>query len=245
MQILLKHRPLYLTGGVLLILLVSITVVVAKFGNAYRRGLLNVTNQKPTQELALREKKIIRRLSVRKSGEAGCLEITPDGAVRVYSRCGSELETASRLTDIKNIVKLFKLISENDLAATLPVTPDGEVYELTIVTENGSQVVYIVFNPDNSGTTGEIINTIEDIKEDIPQPSPTPTPAPIESGPTPTGVLTSPTPTGGFAPTPLPTTSPAPQAQQPFLCDFAEGGGQQRPLTISNTICSTAPTPAP
>jgi len=240
------HIPTVAIAGIVLAVLIGTTsVVVVRIGKAYQWGLLGFTETEKTDTITLRQKKQLRKITVRRGTDPGCMEVTPDGAVRIFSTCGGELEQAQRPDNPKNILLLFQLVSERDLPTTLGENTTGTVYELTIETDEGSEVVYLIINDDTPPPIVDIIETIDDITEDIPEPtvtpsvsSPTPTtpPVPTEGGPTPTGTIF---PTQN--PTPTPT---GPAVDVGFLCDFFETTGQ-KPYNISNFVCSTGPTPFP
>src|SRR3989344_9094467 len=135
MKKLLQGKYVWITLGALILILIGIGVFIYGFGTAYRRGLATLI-QPPPEALTLKKKKVVSRITVKKSGESGCIEMTPDGIVRVYENCEGELESAYRLVDPKNILKLFKLVSERNLA-TSP-KPGQVVYELTLETDEGT-----------------------------------------------------------------------------------------------------------
>ncbi len=235
MELLKNLRPIIVAGTILAFIVLAASVVVIRFGRAYQWGIFGVNVEPSAAELTLREKKKLRKITIRKGSDAGCIEVTPDGAVRVYSTCGEELESAHRPLNPKNVLKLFKLLSERDLSK-IPVTSEGTLYEITIVTDEGTQVFVIVVNDDSPDALQEVVDTITDIEEEVPEP--TVTPEIISSTPTsPPAGTGSPVPSG----TPTPT---GPAVDVGFLCDFFESTGP-KPFNISNFVCSTGPTPFP
>jgi hypothetical protein len=238
-------RPLLIAGGVLALIVLMASVAVIRFGRAYQWGIFGFNTTETSVETTVREKKKLRKITVRKGDSAGCIEVTPDGAVRVYRTCGEELESANRPYNPKNILKLFRLVSERNLSDLPSGSEEGTLYTLMIETDEGTQVVVIVVNEDTPDPIVEIIETIEDIEEEIPEPTstpadpllPTPTQPPVLSGtPVPSG-----TPFPSAFPTPTPT---GPAVDLGFLCDFIESTGP-KPYNISNFVCSTGPTPFP
>jgi len=235
-------RPLVFFGITFFLIIAGTTVLVSKFGGAYRTELMKLAGQVPTQELTLRQKKNIRKITVRKNAEEGCIEITPDGAVRVYTACGGELDNAARLTDLKNISKLFRLVSETNLAA-YKNSRAGDLYEVILETDTGTETYYLIIDDNTPSPVKDIKDAIDDIEEDIPQP--TPTPIQTSGYPTPTGYIGTVTPTFPWTSvTPTPT-GVSEQTINPFICDFTETSGKKKPLNVSNIICSSGPTPAP
>jgi hypothetical protein len=230
--------------GSLIIMVLLIIVVLSRFGAAYERGLSSVLqNQQPQQLSQTVKRKNVRKVTVLTS-DAGCMEVTPDGVVRMFKTCGTDLSGAARLTNTRDIQRLFRLTTENDLSM-YQSKPSGAYTTIIIHSDDGDQTVYIPHG--GQGPTppaGEIIIIIDQIGGDIPSLKPRPT-----SGPTPTnlppGVTQTPTPTAEivFGDTPTPTPSIT-LTEQPFSCDFS-ADSKNRPVTVSNTLCSSAPTPGP
>lgn len=217
-------------------LTVLITIyIIIQVGGAYKGGLSNFSNQQKPQELTLKKKKDIKRIIVRKHGEVSCMEVTPDGVIRQYNVCGGELTGAQRLNDSKNIVGLFKLVSESDLA-TLKRT-GGEYYELTIETDTGTQIVYVSAG---SGSGGDIVQTIELVQGDVSGASPTPSDVSVPSNSI--SIISSPSPGDMIIVNPSPTPEPSAAIQQSFECDFIKDE-TKKPWNVSNFICSTQPSP--
>ncbi len=216
-----------------------ILLFIIKFGSAYRGNLSSYINNPKQQELKLKKKKDIKRITFRKQGEISCLEMTPDGVVRQYSVCGNTLTDVQRLSDSKNITKLFKLVSENELE-NLKNT-GGEIYELTIQTDTGTQVVYM--SAANSPIANEIIQTVEYVHGDLVGTSPTPTSV-VNSSAAPINNGTTPSPQNSLS-NPSPTPDASATSQLPFVCDFIETSTKKKPFNVSNVICSSEPVTAP
>ena len=172
-----QNQWIYVVGGILTAVMVGAMMVIFAIGKAYQKGLTNFQNNTPTQEVTTREKKTIRKITLQKEGETGCTEITFDGIVRTYDTCNEKLSDANRLTNLKNVFKLFKLVSEEDLSKYKNKTGDT-LYTITVETDTGTQIYYLV---SNAGTGGEIIKTVNDIKDDAPHPSARPTPSLLAS----------------------------------------------------------------
>lgn len=238
------QKSTLLVVAALLFILISggIVVLVLGIGKEYRRGISDISGEPQPKKLTIFRRDEVRKIIVKKGAGDGCMEITPDGVVRLFSTCGVTLVDASRLSDSKNILKLFKIITEEDLT-TYQQKTDGLVYEITIETDSGSKTIYVALGGGSDGIGQTIIGTIDDITEDIPQASPS-----QGSTPTPTQSLfntSTPTPTGTiFVPTPTPTTQVG-GAQTSFTCGFTESGGTKKPFNISNIVCSTEPSPVP
>lgn len=237
MKKLLRGKYIWITLGAFTLLLIGIGVFIYGFGTAYRRGLATLTQPLP-EALTLKKKKIVSRITVKKSGESGCIEVTPDGIVRVYENCEGELTSAHRLIDPKNILKLFKLVSERDLEKSKK--SGDNVYELILDTESGKEVVYVIID----GGDGEIIQAIENIKGDVPGPVATPAISPAPQTPVAT-------PPAGSSPqivsSPQPSATPPTGGQTtiPFVCDFSETSDSKKPYRVSNVVCTTEPSPVP
>lgn len=232
-----KGKVLFVVGGVFILIVMLAGLVTWGIGNAYRGRILSL-EQPPPQEQELIKKASIRKITIKKRGETSCMEVTPDGVVRIYETCGGDLSDASRLTDPRNILKLFRIVSEADLEA---YRNSGEVlYELVIETDQGTHTIYVA----GGGGGEEIIDTIDQIGGDIPNPSP----SVFSSGsPLPPGGTPEPSPSvipGGPSPTPG-SSSPPTGGDNPFLCDFSDSGGQGKPYRVSNVVCSNEPSPAP
>lgn len=235
-----NNKFILLSGGVLLLVLLITVVVVFGIGKAYKGGLTNILNQPPPPESASIKKKEIKRITIKKNGEAGCLELTPDGVVRVYSVCGEELDQASRLTDPKNILKLFNLLSERELSKALK--KGKVVYQLVVETDSGSEIYYVTSEGDNG--EDEIIKTVEQIQGDIPHNSPSPHTNPATPPP---GSSSYPTTTPFASGVVIPSASPGTGGQLtfPFVCDFSDSGGTHKPYRVSGVVCTTEPSPVP
>src|SRR3989344_8837826 len=108
-----RTTAIYIAAFLLILVIGSTVVVVMRLGVAYKGGLSSLTGQKLPEEVSLKKKKNIKKITVQKEGSTDCMEVTPDGIVKIYTTCGQNLDSANRLTDTKNILKLFKLISES------------------------------------------------------------------------------------------------------------------------------------
>ncbi len=231
-----KKNTLIVTALLLVSILGIIVLVLIGIGRAYRGGISNVAETLP-QQYKLEKKKEVRRITIKASDEAGCIEVTPDGIVRVYAQCGGALQSAIRLTDTKSLLQLFRLVSENDL--TKLKKGKGKVYQLTIETDSGTQTITIVGGGDGT----PIIQTIETIINNLPTTSPSPAASGITPSPTIIPGVPTPTPgTGGDAssdPSPSPDAAVTPN---PFTCNFSESGGT-KPVRVSNVVCTSEPLP--
>jgi hypothetical protein len=254
MNIHFKGKTLGIAGIVLFLVLCILGVVLFNIGGIYKNRLALFSQEQSTAPVTHIEKAKIRKISLQKNGDNGCMEVTPEGVVRLYAACGKELSDARRITDTKYILRLYKQVSEMDSTTFTPIAPvacDG--YVLTLDTDQGIKTACVSGSTQGSGGTtggnggsgggGDIIETITLITEDIP-PTLTPTRSPLDPTPTPDGTQTpSPTPVAypswGSTPTPTPATV------QPFTCDFTDSQGKKKPYTVSNIICSTEPVSSP
>lgn len=231
-----KSYTLYILGGILVIVFISSVVVILEVGKRYKGGLSQFMNEQTSQRVHSIKKKQIRKITIKKRGESDCFSVTPDGVVRRFAECDDNLTDADRITNTKNILKLFKILSEIDLTK-YKEKRDG-AYELVIETEDGLETIYIDIGED----TGEIIEIIEDIEEEIPASSPEPS---IFESPSSSGqVSPSPFASGGYYATPTPTPSGG-FGQTSFTCEFTDAQGNRKPYNVSNIICSTEPSPIP
>jgi len=232
-----KGRSVWIVGGVFITVIFILALVIFAIGRVYKGGLSRVSDTLPPPDYETIKKKKVRKITIRRNGELGCMEVTPDGIVRIYKECGGELDTANRPVNPKQILKLFQLVARQKFDRS---KPEGEVYELIIETDEGTEIVYISVD-DGSEDIQEIIETIEDIEEDLPDITPTP----LATTPSPSATLPSgstPWPTsspGGSSPSPSPGNG---SADTPFTCDFVEQG-ENKPFNVSNIICSEEPQP--
>lgn len=235
-----QSKIIFIGIGIFVIVVVIILIISIKFGGAYKGGLSNFSNEIQDQEIVLKKKKQVKRLSIRKKGDTSCMDITPDGVVRQYDVCGGELTDAERLSDSKNITRLFKFVSESDITK---LQDSGEdVYEITIYTETGTEVIY-VSNSGTNGQAGQIVQEIILIIGDIHNPTPTPNSSGSYESPRSSSQLSSPHASGITTPSPTPTSQP--ESLTPFICDYVESGSKKKPYNVSNVICSNEPTTAP
>jgi hypothetical protein len=253
MKEILKDKWIFIVGGILILIFAGLVMVLLNIGQAYKKGLADISNQNPPKQITHIVKDRLKKITIKKQGEEDCIEVNSDGVVRIYSVCGKELQDARRLTDLRYVDRLFKTASETDLTAK------GETeicigYEMTVETDSGQ--INTCLPPGggsggnsggggngNGGGIGDIIDIIEKIKEDIPPLTPTPTEA--QHSPTPTlppGVTPTPTIPGG---TITPTPTPVGYVPVPFSCDFTNKKDKKNPFYISNIICSSEPTPYP
>lgn len=245
-----KDKVLFIGGIILIIVIVVIVILTIKVGNAYKSKLSDTTTQAPLP-ITHTEKDAITKVSITNNNDNSCIEITPDGAIRVYSECGTKLVTAHRTTDIRYTAKLYKTLYEmpESESQTQSTIDNCEGYIITIETENNTRKVCITKDSQNGGDTSQnsfqqtinndIIDTIDKIIEDIP-PTPTVTSSPNQ----PTSTLSPSStvnPSQPMIPTVIPTPTVTSAPQKPFTCDFLDVNGKKRPKNVSNVICSTDP----
>jgi hypothetical protein len=261
MKDLFKNKSLYLIGLVLVILIAAIIFTVSRIGGAYQNGISQLTDQKAPTNATHTVKLKINKITVKNAGDKGCVEVTPDGIVRTYDVCGSQLSGANRMMDASNINRLFKLAGETDFTkAQETAVSDCAGYVMTIETEAGKKSICMGNQKSGSGSgnsgsntgsggnggsggnnpIGEIVDTIIKIIEDIP---PTPTITHMPGTPAPTIEITgTPQPTIPFLPEDLPTPTPTPILLKPFTCGYTvDANGKKRPYNVSNIICSDLP----
>lgn len=243
-----KTRPIYFIAALLLIAsFFLIYFIFRNFGMKYDQGLASII-PKSQDPVAPRKARTVRKVTVLQE-DSGCMEVTPDGIVRTYDRCGGELVDANRLSDPKNVLRLIQVASQIDFS-NYRQKLDGPYITLIIETDSGTETVYIPIGGGNgNGGSGgdDIIQIIDQIKGDLPQPTATPIFSPDTPTPTLGGVSNTPTPTPLISPTfgPSPTPTPTGNPDNPFTCGFTQSSNGPRPYNVSNYICSTQPSPAP
>lgn len=242
MKIFPQGKGLTLTVVVFVVVMLSIFVVLMRIGAVYRKRI-NVTPGTQFEEPKLHKTKIVKSITVKKNTGRDCMQITPDGVVRVFAQCDDNLTDANRLTNTNNILKLFRMITEYDADTSLPTGEGDNVYELIIETDEGTQHLYIVIDENTPTQLQEIVQTITKIEEDIPPSSPQP--STITPSPSAGSVSPSLLPSGSVTPGAFPSPTPGGLPGQAFLCDFMEVGGKKKPINVSNIICSTDPSPLP
>lgn len=225
-----KNAPLITISIVFVIITIVIIVVLFNIGKTYRKGLLNIVNQPSPQANLLIKRKEIRKITIQKNDNKSCIEVTRDGVVRVYDSCQGSLTDAVRLNDSRNILKLFKVLSETDLASYQ--LGEGEsLYTIIIETDEGTQSITVVIGND-------IAKLIEDIEEDIPNPSASPLFSSVPNA------LPSSLPVSSLFPGSSLTPSASPgqeEAQEiPFKCNFSETA-ENKPYRVSGVVCSEEP----
>jgi hypothetical protein len=232
-----RNQRLYVLVGILFLsITLAVVFYVVRFGSAYRSQVGSVENQPPIQDQTLVKARNVHKVTIKREGEDSCMEVSQDGVVRQFAQCGTQLVRADRLVETKNVVRLLKLVSERRW--TTGKRPEGKVIELTIETDEGTETGYIsVGDPGDK----EITDTIGGITGDIPKPTPAPSVIPTPT--LPPGVTPSPTPTLPPGVTPSPTLAPdETPADRSFVCGYQDKG---KPTNVSNTMCSTGPTPLP
>ena len=235
-----EAQNLFITLGIFAAIIIFLLILILGVGKAYRLGLSRFSPEQAPGEVSLKKKKEIKKISISRGGESGCMEITPDGIVRIYSTCGENLTSADRLTDLKFIQNLFRLINEQDLSKYTKKLTGEDVIEITVNTDTGTEHYYLIIG--DPGTQG-IIDTIENIKGDLPGASPSPQASIGASG----YIPPSPPPPGSSQYYIIPSATPGSTSLPitPFTCDFIVAPGMKKPFNISNIICSTQPSPVP
>ncbi|MFC1626656.1 hypothetical protein ACFL1P_00465 [Patescibacteria group bacterium] len=247
------NKLVILLGVIFVVLIVIVLVVTGRFGLVLNARVENTTPDQP-KEVILKEKKNIRKITIQKNDDRGCIEITPEGAVRVYTECNQELDDAYRETDVQNIMKLFNKLGRTDLSSYSKKPPAnvqrGEpLYKITIETDVGVETIYLYFDDEVASQANDIVKIIQTLTEDPVYDSPTPTQG--NSSPSPTSIYTlTPTPTnipGGNSPTNSPTPTGFVGEEDdlidPFTCVFDDEQGNKKPYRVSNVVCSTEPEP--
>ena len=233
--------PIYVTAVIFVGVLAIIVFVVIALGKVYQSGISRLSGESAPNEYGIRKKKQIRKITLQKGDEAGCFEIMPDGVVRVYAECGGELTDAARYQDPKRILQLFELASAYDLTKYRN-SGSGQIYTLTIESDEGTEIITIVINDQNSDEINQVIDTIDTILEDFPDPTPQPSGvAPQPSAPILPGQSPVPSPSVSGS-SPLPSGSGTGGVElTPFSCNFTENFASSKPYRVSNTVCTDEP----
>lgn len=231
------------------IVLFILVLVVFWFGKKYRSNISSYENPNIQSNINLEKATDITSITFQKEGEPGCIEVTPDGQVKIFTTCGKDLETAYRTTNNRNINRLFELIKSGKLST---VKFDGAM-ELSVNTNKGRITYYIKpsdtsnnGNPNSKPIDDQIIIIIDTIIDDKPENTPTPTNVPDVS---PTDTYSSPTPSQYIyfynTATPTPREETEQQIENSFVCDFTTTDGSKKPYRVSNVVCTNEPQIAP
>jgi hypothetical protein len=260
MKVFLNGKSLIVTGGVFVVIIFAIIYVLIRIGGAYRSGLDTFSLDEQISDVTHTEREKINKITIKTPMASGCMEVTPDGIIRVFSVCEKELSEARRVTDTKYILQLYKKIAETDLSKIqTETTAPCEGYSIIVETDTEKKTVCLQDSSGNNSSSGgntnngddtqesiiidEIIKIIDQVIDNIP-PTPTTTPNPIIVTTTLAPGMSA-TPTTAVIPswgvTPVPTSA----VSRPFMCDYIDSQGKKRPYTISNIICSSEPSPAP
>jgi len=264
MKIINKGKSLIVIGGVLFVVIISVAFILVRIGGAYKSGLNKFSMDEEISDVTHTERQKIRKIIIKNTTDTGCMEVMPDGIIRVFTVCQKELSDARRMTDTKFILRLYKKMGETDLTKL----PDASRsvcggYLMTLETDTETKTVCLANtsndnNPSGGNISGsepgvnddwdtslidEIITIIDQVIDNIP-PTPTLTSVPVAPTSMPgTSITITPTslvfPSWGVTPTPVAVR------QMPFSCDFTDFQGKKRPYTISNIICSSEPSPGP
>lgn len=239
-----KH-VLSVTLMVFVVTVVTVIVYLINMGRSYRSGLENWENDDPLTEAEIIETRKIKRVTLQKDGDSGCVEVAPDGAVRIYKECGQDAENAFRSTEARQLRQILRIVSSGKLSTTYV---EG-AYKLTV--EYNDKTVTYYIPPGNSvpGGGGDIgdklIDIIDDVVDDAPTPSPT---IYIANTITPTPIVIpgeSPTPTVWMSnPSPTPTPVSGDVTPVPFTCDFTDQY-DKKPYRVSSVVCTSEPTVNP
>src|SRR4030042_3500660 len=182
MKISTKH--IILIGLIFIGLFIISLLVLNRIGISYRFGLSRFSDSGVPKEINRISKAKINRIRLKSDKDAGCIEVTPDGVVRVFEVCEAELSQVNRMGDTREILQLFKQISEVDLSK-IKDAQTCDTYLLTVSTDSSTRTICLTDISSiytQSGETGggvggkivsEIIQTIEKIIAEIPIPTPT------------------------------------------------------------------------
>lgn len=249
-----SSKQIFIFGLILAAIVTLSVIVVIGIGKSYRLGLSRYAQDNGPGQVTHNVREKIRKIKFQKGDAEGCIEVTPDGAVRIYKTCGQEeLTDAYRETDTRNILRLFKQASETDFSEIKTADSCG-TYLLTITTESSTKTFCLSDIGSGNGSNGQsggeeqvisdIIGTIDTIISDIPVPTPTV----IQPSTSPTDYIfpdISPTiiPSQTDYPWITPEITPTGEPDKPFTCDFYDALGSKKPYRVSSVVCSTVPQP--
>jgi hypothetical protein len=237
MKRLLEDHWLFLVGAVLLfqaIILLFFVIRSGLFSDNSKSGQA-VSDFSTNPNITANN---IRRIRVLKGGDSGkCIDITNDGAVRIYETCDGELEEAFRSNDSRTVHRLFRDI----LLTKMSTKYIPGATRIDVETDRGTYTYYLLPGDGQGDDTPGIEGLIDTIINDNPYSTPTPTVS-VLSTVTP---IISAYPTATILPSPtinawIPT--PSPELIGEFTCDFSEITGGKIPYRVSNFVCSSAPT---
>jgi hypothetical protein len=226
-----------LIAGVLLSLVLAVTVfVIRRIGSSYGQGLSEFENQSDGEYAQLIKTHRMKKIRISRTETPDCIEVTADGAVRIYETCEGELEDTYRASDMRTIQRLFTIVSRYGGSRTRGGADDTEI---TVEMDDGSLVTIFVPSDGGTGDTG-LPDIIGEIVARPPTPSQQMAPTGYLPSPTPyvTGIATpAPTLPPGISPTPAPTAD-----ETSFTCDFYDSASTtKKPYRVSSVVCSTEP----
>jgi hypothetical protein len=251
----LNQKHLIIIGAVLFGVLIVCLILITGIGNAYKSGLSRFTDNNTPANTTLIEREKITRITLKNGKDKGCIEVTPDGAVRIYDICGEQLSDANRISDTTNITRLFKQVSELNLK-NITGTNECSTYIINVETASG-QKNFCLTDLKNAGTQNgnpnqnnqqvidriitDIKQTIDDIITEIPKPTPTSAAVPTQPDIIPTiPPVQTLAPSQILPPFVSPTAIPEPTGGT-FTCDFDTSGKTGKPYRVSNVVCTSLP----
>lgn len=244
------NRLIFIVGGLFLFVLTGTVIFAGRFGEVLGGRFNRVEQPRLDQVITTREKRTIRKITIDKEDNTGCIEVTPDGVIRVFAICDGEATNAARPQDYRAIQELFKTVSETNFVQYGQKRKNS--IKVIIETDQGTQTVYLpldILNGNQQGTAAQIqqiITIIDTIIKEITQPTPTTTIVPSPSPSLPPGVTATPSPlnsSGIPTATPLLTPTPTGPPKDPFTCIFQDSSGT-KPYRVSGVVCSSEPQPA-
>lgn len=240
-----QWRILLVAGGVLVVLIVLIVSILRFIGGRYQSRIEDIKIPLRKDTVFEVKRRVVRQVVIRSQGETGCIEVNPDGAVRVYSDCETKkLAATERELDTKFIRQLFEHYAQSERDEEKVVRTSG--YVVRVTTDSGVVTYYVPFASDDGiESSVGLLDTISEIIEKIIEDAPEPTPTTVYVSPTvpvvtPTSQL-APSPTSGVVSSPTPTPTAAPK---PFSCEFSEND-PKKPYRVSQVVCTSEPTPMP
>jgi hypothetical protein len=244
-----NNKAILIVGAVFILVIIILIFFLVKFGSIYKSGLTNLVDQNKATEYTLRKTKIIKKITTLNNQDKSCIEITPEGIVRIYEVCGEKLTSANRLKDPKNIIRLVNIISSTEISNPGNTCLETQ-YEILIETDTGQEKICFdmengrIQDGSNKGLIEDINQIIRDIVADMPDNSSVPSNTVFPNSSSNSYYLPTPEPSNGSIITsPLPSGSI--QNLNPFTCEFSTNSGKRKPMNISNIICSNDPSPAP
>jgi hypothetical protein len=143
------RRHLIVIAGIgLAIVMIVTALVLRQIGSAYGRGIHLSGASGKSEPAVIAKNARVRKIIVKKNNTGECVEVTPDGVVRIFATCDEGLTDTFRSTDTRAVQKLFTFVSEYGSRQKA----EGST-EVTVELEDGT-IVTVYIPPDAGGSGG-------------------------------------------------------------------------------------------